>query len=152
MKQTITPRHYSRTTTTILDLQPPQLVIFILHLPKNISPLILDQKSVLSPLPLPMNLWPMPAILPTCPPWTLKHSFQIPLRSPKIFSQHTHLTGQMNILPQFRILHQLTLPELNPLDCQKLLHLIYQKKNLHKFLLLTENSTPPVDISQSCLI
>ena len=35
---------------------------------------------------------------------------------------------------------------------QRLLHLIYQQKNLHPFLLLTQKSTLPVYVTQACLI
>ena len=39
----------------------------------------------------------------------------IPLKNPPIFYQLIHLTIQRKNLPQFHILHQVTLPDLNPL-------------------------------------
>ena len=53
---------------------------------------------------------------------------------------------------QLQILHQATLPELNPLAYYKLLHMRYQHNNLPQFLFLTQMSTLIVDISQSWLL
>ena len=82
----------------------------------------------------------------------MKHPFQINLRIPPIFCQHTHLIIKRNSLPQFHILHQVALPELKTLSCQKLLYLSYQQKNLHQILILTQKSILPVDIPQDFLI
>ena len=57
-----------------------------------------------------------------------------------------------NSLLQFQIIHQVTLPDLNPLSFQKLLHLSYQQKNLHQFFIMTQKSTLPVEIPQASII
>ena len=152
MKQSITSWHYSRLTNTILYLRPPQSVSFLLQLPHNILLLISEQKRALPTFPLTLHPRPTRAVLPPCPTWPLKHPSRIPLNIPLIFSKHTHMTSPSNILPQFQILHQLTLPELKPLYCQKIIQLSYQQNNLYPFLVLIQKSTLPVDITQDCLI
>ena len=126
VKQSITPRNYSRLTTPILYRIPHQTFNFLLQLPENILLLIVDYKGALPPLPLPLHPRPMLAVLSPFPICPLKHPFQIPLIKHQIFTQHIHLTSQRNSLPQFQIPHQVTLPELNPLNFQKLLQLRYQ--------------------------
>ena len=108
--QSSTSRHSYRLTTSILYLQPPQSVGFLLHINENISFLILYKKGVLPPLPLPLYMHPLQAVLLAWTPWTLKQPCKIPLRKPPIISLHIHLKIQMKNLLQFQILHQLNLP------------------------------------------
>ena len=56
MKPLITSHHFSRTTTTILELQTPQPTSSLLSLPRNISLLIPGQKNPLLPLILTLTL------------------------------------------------------------------------------------------------
>ena len=146
------PRHSSKITTLILNFWPPQSFSFLIQIPNTISILILGKKRVLPPLPLPLHLHPMRAALLPCQPWAPRTPSHNPLRNPPIFYPHIHLTNQGKVLPQFQIIDQATLPEMNPHTWQNLLQLNYLQKNLHHFLRLPQKSTLPVDIPQSWLI
>ena len=144
MTQLSTSRHSSSLTTPILNLRAPQSVSFILRLPKTISLLILGQKRVLPPMPLPLHPLPTRA--------SLKPRCQIPLKNHPTLYPHIDLTIQGNILTQFQILYQLTFLVLNPHTCNNLLQLNYLQNNLHQFLLYPQKYTLPVEIPQACLI
>ena len=55
-----------------------------------------------------------PDTISTLPP---KATLSDTPEGPSNFSQHSHMTSQINILNQFHILNQLTIPELNSLYC-----------------------------------
>ena len=151
MTQSTTLMHSSRITTPILDRWPHQLVRFILQLPDNISILILEKSCALPSLSLSLHLCPTQAFMSICPPCPLKYPFQDPLKNPTFFSRLINLTIQSKTLHQFHTLHQLTLPEMNPLTFQERLQLSYQQINLHQVLLIPQNSTLLVELPQACL-
>ena len=77
---------------------------------------------------------------------------KIPLKNHPIFSPHIYLTSQGKSLPQFQILHQVTLPKLNPHTYQNILQLKYLQKNLHQLFPPLQKSTLQSEIPQYFLI
>ena len=134
MTKSSTSRHFSILTTPILNLR----------LPKITSPLILGNNCSLPPLPLPLHPLQM---------WvSLQAPCQIPQKKHLFFSPHIHLTNQGNSLPQFQILHQVTLPGLNPNTYQNIIQLNYLQTKLHQIFIPPQESTLPVEIPHACLI
>ena len=94
------------------------------------------------------------------PPPLHLHSTWVSLQTPcqispkkhQIFSPPTHLKIQGKSLPPIQILHQVTLPELNPNTLHNLIQLNYLQNKLHQLLIPPKKYTPPLEISQACLI
>ena len=123
MKQSIASRHSSSITTPSQIYSPAAWDHFFPDMRSEAHAATAAADTATAPAPN--------AVLPPFPPWTQNHPPQIPLSNCPIFSQHIHLKIQIQILPKFQILHQVTLPDLNPLTFQNLFQMIYQQKNLH---------------------